>query len=143
VSGPLVPGFDLFEVTADVGVAARGPTLGETFAQAARGMYAVMVDLEGVRERESRRLEAAAADLDHLLERWLLELLFLTESEGLLFSRFDVSIEGEGALSGIAYGEPIDPDRHELGAEVKAVTRHQLAVRAIDGGFEARVVFDI
>jgi SHS2 domain-containing protein len=143
VSGTLAPGFELFEVTADVGVAARAPTLAETFAEAARGMYAVMVELDGVRERESRTVEVSADDLEHLLERWLLELLFVTESEGLLFSRFDVSIEGERAVRATAHGEPIDRDRHELGAEVKAVTRHQLAVRAVDGGYEARVVFDI
>jgi SHS2 domain-containing protein len=140
---PVEPGFELFEVTADVGVTACGPTLAETFAQAARGMYAVMVELDGVRERESREVGVRADGLELLLERWLLELLFLTESERVLFSRFEVALDGERELRGTAYGEPIDLERHELGAEVKAVTRHQLAVRPVDGGYEARVIFDI
>ena len=140
---PLVPGFELFEVTADVGVVARGPTPESAFAEAARGMYAVMVELDGVRERASRVVEVSGADFEHLLERWLLELLFLTESEGMLFSRFEVSLGADGSLRGIAYGEPIDAERHALGPEVKAVTRHQLAVHPVAGGYEARVVFDI
>lgn len=140
---PVTPGFELFEVTADVGVAARGPTLADAFAQAARGMYSLMVDLESVREQGSRELEVSAQDLEHLIERWLLELLFLTESERLLFSRFDVTLDAEDTLRATVHGEPIDLERHELGTEVKAVTRHELAVRAIEGGYEARVIFDI
>jgi len=135
--------FELFEITADVGVSARGSTLAAAFEQAARGMYAVMVELDGVEERESRTVELDAAPAERQLERWLLELLFLTESEDLLFSRFEVVIEESGALRGVAYGERLDRARHELGPEVKAVTRHLLAVRALDGGFEVRVVFDI
>lgn len=140
---PLTPGFELFEVTADVGVDARGRTLEETFEQAAAGMYAVMVEPGSVGERESRVVEVRGEDAEHLLERWLLELLFLTEVEGLLFSRFEVTRARAGLLRGTAYGESIDAARHALGPAVKAVTRHQLAVRAVDGGYEARVVFDI
>jgi SHS2 domain-containing protein len=140
---PVQPGFELLEVTADVGVTARGATVEDAFAQAARGMYAVMVELSRVRERESREVAVGAEDLEHLLERWLLELLFLTESERLLFSRFEVSVHDGPTLRGIAYGETIDPERHLLGPEVKAITRHQLAVRRIDGGCEVTVIFDI
>ncbi|MEX2229358.1 MAG: archease [Dehalococcoidia bacterium] len=140
---PLEPGFELFEVTADVGVVARGPTPEAALAEAARGMYAVMVELDGVRNRESRVVELRADDLEHLLERWLLELLFLTESEDMLFSRFEVTLGEAGALRATAYGEPIDVERHVLGPEVKAITRHQLGVRPVAGGYEARVVFDI
>lgn len=140
---PLEPAFELFEVTADVGVVARGPTPEAVLAEAARGMYAVMVELDGVREHESRVVDVRAADLDHLLERWLLELLFVTESEGLLFSRFDVTLGGDGTLHATVHGEPIDAERHALGPEVKAVTRHQLAFGPVPGGYEARVIFDI
>jgi len=140
---PVQPAFELFEVTADVGITARGPTVEDAFAQAARGMYAVMVELSGVRERESREVSVEAEDLEHLLERWLLELLFLTESERLLFGRFEVSLNDGCSLRGIAYGEVIDPKWHLLGPEVKAITRHQLAVRKIDGGCEVTVIFDI
>ena len=118
--------------------------MAELFAQAARGMYGVMADVDAVEECESRSVIAGAADRERLLTVWLLELLFLTETEGLLFSRFEVELsEGDTALNATAYGEPIDITRHEPGPEVKAVTRHRLEVAEVDGGYRASVVFDI
>jgi protein archease len=141
----LYPGFKIVEHTADVGIEAYGGSIAELFAQAARGMYAVMADLDAVEPRESRSVIAGAANRERLLTVWLLELLFLTETEGMLFSRFEVELGGEDgmALNAMAYGEPTDLGRHELGPEVKAVTRHRLAVTEVEGGYRASVVFDI
>lgn len=136
------PPFEIWEHTADAGVVARGATLGATFAHAAEGMYALMVDLGGVEERESREIAVTGDDAERLLVNWLLELLFLTEVEGLVFCRFQVEVE-DGRLRGRAYGEPLDPDRHVLGSAVKAVTRHGLEVVPEDGGYRARVLFDL
>ncbi len=135
--------YELLDHTADVGLDARGATLADVFAQAAEGMYALMVEPAGVREVEQRTIEVAAEDRERLLVAWLLELLFLTESEGLVFRRFEVEVEGETRLRGRAWGEPLDPDRHELGVAVKAVTYHLLEVAQVDGGYRARVIFDI
>lgn len=38
------PGFEMFEVTADVGVLAWGDSLEEPFANAASGLFALMVE---------------------------------------------------------------------------------------------------
>ncbi len=134
------PPFEIFEHTADAGVIARGATLAETFANAARGMYAIMVGLDGVRETEVREIEATGDDRESLLVHWLLELLFLTDTEGLVFRRFEVEIN-DGSLRGRAYGEPLDAERHEPGCAVKAVTRHMLEVAPENSGFRARVLF--
>ena len=136
------PGFEVLEHTADAGLTARGATLSETFEQAARGMYALMVDLDSVRETEVRYVETGADSPEDLLVRWLLDLLFLTETERMLFHRFEVEI-ADGALRAKAHGEPIDEERHALGVAIKAVTRHLLEVAPEDGGFRARVLFDI
>jgi len=136
-------GYELIEHTADVGVVGRGPTLAAAFAAAAEGMYAVMVDLADVREREQRPVQVNGEDLGQLLTHWLVDLIFLTQSEGLLFSRFEVAMDGERALRATAYGERLDLARHALGAEVKAVTRHRLSVMPVEGGYETRVIFDI
>ncbi|HXF51211.1 MAG TPA: archease [Dehalococcoidia bacterium] len=136
------PPFEIWEHTADAGVIARGATLEETFANAAAGMYALMVDLSGVRERETREVAAEGDQPERLLVNWLLELLFLTDVENLVFRRFDVTIE-DGRLRGHAYGEPLDPERHTLGSAVKAVTRHGLEIAREDGGYRVRVLFDL
>jgi SHS2 domain-containing protein len=136
------PGYEVLEHTADAGIIAHGRTLEEAFVHAAEGMYSLMVDLDTVRETAVRDVEAAGAGRTRLLSKWLLELLFLTETEGLLFRRFEVHID-DGTLRCRAHGEPLDPERHALGAAIKGVTRHMMEVEEEDGGVRVRVLFDI
>lgn len=136
------PPFEIWEHTADAGVVARGATLEEAFAHAAEGMYALMVDLSGVEERETREIAVEGDDPEHLLVNWLLELLFLTDVENLVFRRFEVEID-DGRLRGRASGEPLNPSRHTVGAAVKAVTRHGLEIARENGGYRVRVLFDL
>lgn len=137
------PPFDVIDHTADVGIVARGETLAETFANAATGMFSLMVDLEEVAEREERRLSVQAPDLEGLLVAWLSELLFILEVEDLVFGRFEVEEMSPTALAGRALGERLDRERHPRGVVIKAVTRHMLRVGEADHGYEASVIFDI
>ncbi|HLF70778.1 MAG TPA: archease [Dehalococcoidia bacterium] len=134
--------FEVFEHTADAGVIAEGRTLPEVFVEAAKGMYSLMVSLPTVRPDLRREVDAEGNDLEHLLTNWLLELLMLTETEGLVFSEFHVSI-ADGKLHGVAGGESLDEARHDPQAVVKGVTRHLLSVEPADGGYRARVIFDL
>lgn len=136
------PDFEILEHTADAGIIARGETLPELFAHAAEGMFTLMVDLDGVRETEARDISARGEDVAHLLADWLLELLILTETEGLLFRRFEVTMRDSG-LTGKAFGERIDRARHDLRGDIKGVTRHLLEVVPDGGGYRARVLFDM
>jgi len=140
---PLLPRFEPFEHTADAGIVAYGRSLAETFEQAARGMYALMVDLETVRERESVEIAVEAGSVEALLVAWLSELLYLTDVRGLLFRSFQMGEATERRATGRARGEAVDRERHALGVAVKAVTRHLLEVTPIEGGYRARVLFDI
>ena len=135
--------YRILDHTADVGVEAEGSTLAEAFANAAIGMYSIMVHLDRVSEHVQRKVEVEAEDVEGLLTAWLLELLFITEVEGLVFRRFDVLEASPTRLVAVAHGEPLDPERHPKGAVVKAVTRHGLEVGPIEGGYRARVILDI
>ncbi len=137
-------GFEAFEHTADAGIVAWGQTLEDAFDQAARGMYSLMVDLDRVEPGERRQITLRAPDRERLLADWLQELLFLTETEGLVFARFDVRLDPSGcALEATAAGEPLDASRHEPAYDIKAVTRHQLKVEREADGWRVRVLFDI
>ncbi len=137
------PPFEILEHTTDVGIVAHGNSLAELFANAAAGMFAIMADLEGVRQTEERRIEVEARDREGLMVRWLTELLYYLAAEELLFSRFIVEEVSETRLRARAFGERIDPERHRLHFGVKAVTRHMLEVAEEDGGYRAQVLFDI
>jgi SHS2 domain-containing protein len=135
--------YRILDHTADVGLEAEGSTLAEAFANAATGMYSIMVHLNRVSERVQRPVRVEAKDAEGLLTAWLLELLFITEVEGLVFRRFDVQEASPRHLAAVAHGEPLDPERHPKGAVVKAVTRHGLEVGPIEGGYRVRVILDI
>src|SRR3990172_3904973 len=135
--------YRILDHTAAVGVEAQGATLAEAYANAATGMYSIMVHLDRVSERVQRPVEVVAEDAEGLLTAWLLELLFITEVEDLVFRRFEVQEASPRRLVAVAHGEPLDRERHPKGAVVKAVTRHHLEVRPFEGGYRVRVLLDI
>jgi SHS2 domain-containing protein len=84
-----------------------------------------------------------AEALDELMVNWLDEFLYLHDTEGLVFKRFQVEPIQQNRLEAMAWGEVLDPARHEIKAGIKAVTYHQLYVKEIDGGWETQVIFDV
>ena len=138
------PRYEPLEHTSEAGVIARGATLAEAFANAAEGMYALIMELDGIEERETRQIAIEADSHEALLVDWLLELVFLTESEGLVFRRFAVDELSDTRMRGHAWGEPFDADRHRThNTMVKAVTQHMLEIERENGGFRLQVLFDI
>jgi len=135
--------FEIIEHTADVGIVAHGSSLEELFANAASALFALMVELTGVEERQQRRIAVSAQDWGGLLVSWLSELLYYVDAEELLFRRFQIQELEPFRLVAQAFGETIDRQRHQLHFGVKAVTRHMLEVRPEDGHWRAQVLFDI
>ena len=132
--------YEEIEHTADVGIRAHGRSLEELFANAAEGMFSLIADLAAVKPVGEIEVRLQAEDISTLFLQWLSELLFLHETQRLLFSSFDVHIVGT-SLQGHARGEAIDKKRHELKLVIKAVTRHGLTVDPEKG--IAEVIFDI
>jgi len=132
--------FEELNHTADVGIRAYGATVEELFVNAAVGMFSLIVELETVKPRGEVEVRVTAEDLETLMVNWLQELLFLHETQHLVFCDFDVAIE-KLDLTGRARGEAIDKRRHELKLAVKAVTYHRLKVDPEKG--VAEIIFDI
>jgi SHS2 domain-containing protein len=138
------PRHEPLEHTSEAGIIARGATLAEAFANAAEGMYALVLELDGVAEREERRIELEGDGYEALLVDWLMELVFLTETEGLVFRRFSVDELTERRLRARAFGEPFDAERHRShNVMVKAVTHHMLEISREEGGYRVQVLFDV
>ncbi len=137
------PGYRILDHTADVGLQASGSDLAELFSNAARGMFAVIVSPGTVRPSKSLSVEASADNLENLLVNWLSELLYLSATKGILFCRFDIAQIDQHHIVAKAFGEPIDLTRHELYAEIKAVTYHDLKVEKVGPLWSAHVLFDV
>jgi SHS2 domain-containing protein len=141
-NGGMVQPFETFEHEADIGVRGYGTTLEEAFANAATAMYSVMVNIVRVEHREFRGVNVTASDREQLLVEWLNGLLAVSDIERMVFSRFEVRIEGT-ALAGTAWGEPLDRTRHEPNVEVKGATYHLLKVAREGERFVAQCVVDV
>lgn len=134
--------YETFEHEADIGIRGFGASLEEAFAHAAAAMYSVMVDLDRVVAVEKRTLSVHAPERELLLVEWLNGLLALSDIERMVFSKFAVTM-GRMELTGEAWGERLDHERHEPRVEVKGATYHMLHVGAEAGRFVAQCVVDV
>ncbi|RMF37584.1 MAG: archease [Chloroflexi bacterium] len=127
------------EHTADWAIHVRGRDLAELFTRAAQGMYALVTDLSKVRPLVERKVALESFDAETLLVDWLGELLWYTESEGLVFSQFEVQEITPTRLQAIVRGEVVS----DLEKQIKAVTFHNLAIHRTEEGYEVTIVFDV
>jgi SHS2 domain-containing protein len=136
--------YETFEHTADLGLRVRAADLDGLFADAARGLFSLMIaNLDDVRTVEQVSLGVVGAELDYLLFDWLNELLFIFETQRLVLVEFHVQV-AESSVQATVRGEPFDPARHHAEHEVKAITYHELKVeQQQDGGWLAEVIVDI
>ncbi len=133
---------------ADSAFEARGTTLPELFAASAQAVIETMVDPATVAPAVSKTLVRHDRNLPELLFDWLADIVFLKDAEGLVFHEATCTVtedraEGEWRLTGTLTGEAIDPRRHDLRADVKAITKHRYAVQQEPDGWIATVVMDI
>jgi len=135
--------YELFEHTADLGLRVRAPDLNTLFREAAVGLCSMMVEnIADVRPNQRVDIAVTGEDREFLLFDWLRELLLQADERHMVFSRFDVTITDIG-LTGTAWGEQLDPERHPLGREVKAITYHELKVEPTPAGWLAEIIVDI
>src|SRR6516165_9763213 len=109
--------YEFFEHTADLGLRVHAGDPDTLFAEAARALFAAIVDnLDAVQPLQRVEVRLAGTDREYLLFDWLRELLYRFDAEHLVFGRFEVQVTADG-LTGTAWGEPLDRARHELAHE--------------------------
>jgi SHS2 domain-containing protein len=132
-------GFREHAHTADWELEVWAPDLSTLLEQAARGMYA----LSGMRLQAGARLvrviELQAEDAEGLLVRFLSELLWLEQEQGLGFDLFFIRVTDHYNLQAELNGSTIA----NLDKEIKAVTYHNLAVETTPQGLRVNIVFDV
>jgi SHS2 domain-containing protein len=134
---------EFFDHTADIGIRARGATLAELYAAIAQGLVELIAEDSPLQPLKARPIDLSAADAGALLLRWLNELLFWFSTERFLPVRYELTEATPTRLQGRVVGDVFDPARHVQGREVKAVTRHALAVRQDADGWTGEVIVDI
>lgn len=132
---------------ADAAFEAWGDTLESVFISCADALTGVMVDdISLIEGKETVELRLFNAELDMLLFDFLNEIVYIKDAKRLLLRVEKVEIVEAGGgfeLAGKATGEQIDPSKHRLLADVKAVTLSSFSLVREDEGWRATVVVDI
>lgn len=135
--------YRLLEHTADIGIEAEGESFAQLLEQAALGLRSVITDATDIQPNQEVLVELGGADREELLVAWLGELVYLFEVHHLLPAAFVIEEAGPTRLRARIRGEPLDPRRHPVEREVKAVTYHRIRVEQADGNWRARVYLDL
>ena len=142
------PSSEHFEHGADVGVRGFGATPARAFEEAAKALFALLVERpEAVCPQIEERLEVEAANLEELLVAFLNELISLSDTRRIVFGQFEVEISGGSSspfrLTGRARGESFDPGRHEFTVVPKGATYTALRVARDGEQWVAQCVVDV
>lgn len=136
--------YRYIEHPSDVGFEAYGATLEELFANAARAMYSFMTDADAIDTTETREVTVKAEDLYSLMFDWLDELLFLFESGSLVMKEFDITVDDSMfSIKGKCSGGKFDPEKHDSGIIIKAVTYNMMKIKKQNESWHAQVVLDV
>ena len=138
--------YKFLEHTADVMFEAQGKNLNEVFRNSALAVFDVQCNLKNVRSKIKKKIKLKNSVVGDLLFDFLEELIYLKDAKYSLFGKFDVKIKetkGEYILDVIAHGEKINPEKHELKTDVKAITLHEFFLKKVKDGWKCKVLLDI
>ena len=132
--------YKLLEHTADAMVEVHGEDLGERFENAAYAMFDQITDLSRVVPKGELKVVMSGETREQLLVDFLQELLFVHDTEDLVFVEFQVKTDGK-TLEALVRGEKFDEQRHTKRSVVKGVTYHRLEFD--DQGKSLTILFDV
>lgn len=121
-------GYVILDHPADIGIEAYGKNLKEAFEEAAIALTSIILDPSTIDPVESRKVEIKASDLEHLLVKWLSEILYLYDGENFVCCEFNINDLNSTLLKAEIKGEYFDNNKHLTKLDVKAVTYHQILV---------------
>ncbi len=124
--------FEFLEHTADVYIRTYGKTMEEAYANAALAMFEVMTDTDKIAQTQQESFKVEAEDQYALLYSWLEALLVKFETEGMLYSKFEIidwkETEEAFKFKAKVWGEKFDARKHPQRVGVKAVTYHRMMI---------------
>ena len=133
--------YEFVEHTADLTFKACGRDLNKLFENAAEALESTLIMLEAVALSSNATIEMTSDSCDDLLYDWLAELLVMFEVNRFAVKKCIVNIAGP-SLSAECWGERIDPNKHTLNTEVKAVTYHNLQIKK-NNVYHAEITLDV
>lgn len=137
------PSYEIIDHTADLGIRVTGESLEKLFENAGLVLFDLLTDLRSIRSDTRTSFALEAENPESLFVQWLRELLHFFYGRKRLFCAFEITELSDTRLTVTGWGERLDPNRHVVLAEIKAVTYHELSVTRTESGWTAQVIFDV
>lgn len=135
--------YRILDHTADLGIKVRGSGLEDLFKNAGLALMDLIVEGKTGNRGTTKEISVHGQDLSDLMVRWLGEILYLLEGEGLVVTDIDIEDIRPSKLDARVRVTPFDPNSHEILSEIKGVTYHQSYVKDLGGQWETRIIFDL
>mgnify|MGYP000060397900 FL=1 len=135
--------YEIIDHTADVCIRVYGKSIEELFKNAATAMMELITDTGKVDTSQTVEIKAEGETLEELLVHWLEEILYIHQVKKMVFKDFEIINLSRNQIVGKALGENIDPDKHDLHHDIKAVTYHNLRIENLNDKLKVDIVFDI
>ncbi|MCJ7429162.1 MAG: archease [Candidatus Nanohaloarchaeota archaeon QJJ-5] len=129
--------------TSEVAFTAYGKTLAGAFEHAGVAMFDIMAETTDQEPDNTTTISCEATDHEALLYDFLDELIYRRDTEYMIYTSFDVTIEETGTgyrLEAIASGIPMDQIQTTL--DVKAVTYSGMTIEH-DNHWQVTVTLDV
>lgn len=137
------PGYVILDHPADMGIEAYGKNLNEAFEEAAAALTSIILDASSIETIETQTIEIFASDYEHLLVKWLNEILYLYDGKNFVCTEFYIETLSPNFLGAKIKGENFDNQKHLTKLDVKAITYHQILVHSNEERGLVRVFVDI
>lgn len=131
---------------ADLAFQAQGKNIEDLFKNCAMAVTEAMVDPQTVDFKHEVEVKLEASDLGDLLYDFLSEIIAIKDTDGLLFSQFDIKInksKSANKLEAKLRGDEVDPEIQEVRDDVKSITRQHFELKRVHDGFQAQVILDV
>lgn len=131
--------------TADLAFEAEAESEAKLFEEAAQALTFAMVEPSTIKTRRKMEIVLHSGNLPDLLYDFLSEIVAIKDSDGLLFSKYQVKIKGDKGfkLQAACFGEEINPETQELKDDVKAITKHKFKLEKTKNGYLTQVILDV
>jgi SHS2 domain-containing protein len=134
--------YRLLPHTADLRVEVRGDDFPAVCAASVEALFSLLTDRRRVRRGRRRTLTVSGSSPEDRLLAILRQALLLHSVDRFLVRDASATME-KGKVAVSLHGETMDPARHAVYREVKAVTGHALAVEKGPRGVTARFLLDV
>ena len=128
---------------ADVAFEATGSNLNEVFEACGDAVFETIADLDTLNDTETYTYTAENENIEDLLYEFLEEIVYLKDTESLIFKKCNVKITENHKIKAKFMGDKINQEKQELNTDVKAVTMHMFSLKKEKEGYKATIVLDI